>query len=38
MESGERASPAGPPLECMKGMFGSPVTAPSRVKLMRTVN
>ncbi len=38
MESASAASSAGPPLDWMKAMFGSPTTAPSRVKLTRTVN
>ena len=37
MERASAASSAGPPLDRTKTIFGSPMTAPSRVKLMRTV-
>ena len=37
MESASAASSARPPLDRTKTILGSPMTAPSRVKLMRTV-
>jgi hypothetical protein len=37
MESASAESSARPPLDCAKTILGSPMTAPSRVKLRRTV-